>query len=82
MKKLLIILLASTSIVYANGNVDCSKEAQNIASRLNARHKNSITINYSSDMAPKARACRNDLATQFKVNMHEENGSNIFKLSK
>lgn len=82
MKKLLIILLASTSIVYAKDSADCSKEAQNIAARLNARHKTSVTINYSSDMAAKARACKNDLATQFKVNMHQVNGSNKFKLSK
>ncbi|HLX53106.1 MAG TPA: hypothetical protein VKR58_04165 [Aquella sp.] len=83
MKKLLLVLLASTSIAYAAG--DCSEGAQKVVSKLAAHNKTSVTLSYSPDQKAKAETCQTaivKLNPKVTVNMTPVEGNGIFKFSR
>ncbi len=100
MKKLLIALLAFTSITYAavDRNLtpkQCINGADRIVSRLDAQHKTSFTIKYSSNNEDNAAKCKSALIKadakaesdgKNKLNitlqkLSKDEGKNVFEFS-
>jgi hypothetical protein len=85
MKKLLVALLAFSSLSFAGQRLDCSKadEAKNIVNMMMSHKKSSLTLNYSQDMKAKADACKSNIEgasnNQIKVTLQEVSGSKILK---
>lgn len=84
MKKLLLILFASTSLAYADGG-DCTKVAQKVVDKLESHSRTSVTINYSADKASQAQICKSAILAKnpvITVTLNQIDGTNKFKFSK
>ena len=92
MKKLLVMLLAASSLAYAANssapaaaNADCSKIAQKVTDKLASHNRTEVTLNYSADQAAKAKTCQAAILAKngaLKVNLNQVSGSDVFKFSK
>lgn len=91
MKKLLVVLLAASSLAYAANSSaptaggDCSNIAQKVTDKLASHNRTEVTLNYSADQAAKAKTCQAAILAKnsaLKVNLNQVSGSNVFKFSK
>lgn len=83
MRKLLLVLLAATSIAYADN--DCTKMAGKVADKLASYNKTSVTLNYTSDKASQAQVCKNAILAKnpaLTVNLKQIDGTGEIKFSK
>jgi ABC-type sugar transport system substrate-binding protein len=84
MKKLLIVLLAATSLSYADSN-DCTDVAQKVVTKLASHNKTSVTLNYSQDKATQAQTCKAAILAKnpsLTVTLNQVDGTDKFKFSK
>ncbi len=92
MKKLLVILLAASSLAYATessapaAGSNCSKIAQKVTDKLASHNRTEVTLNYSADQAAKAKTCQAAILLAkngaLKVNLNQVSGTDVFKFSK
>ncbi|MBX9597383.1 MAG: hypothetical protein K2X04_02265 [Burkholderiales bacterium] len=91
MKKLLVILLAASSLAYATessapaAGSNCSKIAQKVTDKLASHNRTEVTLNYSADQAAKAKTCQAAILAKngaLKVNLNQVSGTDVFKFSK
>jgi ABC-type glycerol-3-phosphate transport system substrate-binding protein len=83
MKKLLLVLVVFSSLAYAGE--DCSKAAQKVVDKLASHNKTSVSINYSSDQAEKAKTCEAAIKAKnsaITVNLNQVSGTGVFKFAK
>lgn len=82
-KKLLLLLLAYSSIAYADSG--CSDIAQKVVDKLASHSKTSVTLNYSADKAQQAQTCKTAILAKnsaLTVNLNQVDGTDKFKFSK
>ncbi len=82
MKKLLLVLLAVSSVAYAD---ECAQNAQKAVDKLHKYNKTAVQFNYSPDKVDFAKMCQADIATLDKnitVKMNPVSGTGQFKMQK